>query len=86
MKIANKKAPDALAGNHGAHENIQVQDSMGFESCQSIETIKEELERLEEIMKRTGNADAYSRSAVRYWAIRWVMGWEKEIPEDEKND
>jgi hypothetical protein len=45
------------------------------------EEIKEELARLDEIMARTGNEDPYNRSAVRYWAIRWVMGWEKEIPE-----
>jgi hypothetical protein len=31
-------------------------------------------------MKRTSLENEYSRSAVRYWAIRWVMGWESEIP------
>ena len=59
----------------------QVHSIPGFETCQDIQTIMEELERLDDIMKRTGSEDQYSRSAVRYWAIRWVMGWEKEIPQ-----
>jgi hypothetical protein len=49
---------------------------------QSLTAIKEELEGLQEIMDNVeyGTHDYY-RSVSRYWGIRWVMDWEKEIPQ-----
>ena len=73
----------------------QVHSKPGFETCQDIQTIKEELARLEiemdkynylavnepDISKSAEHYRKVSRDAIRYWAIRWVMGWEKEIPQ-----
>ena len=42
-------------------------------------------------MTTTYNSDStkyYTKAhdlGVRYWAIRWVMGWENEIPKEENN-
>lgn len=76
-----KKASTEAATSQDAQEFVQPNITTGYETCQDIPTIKEELARLEDIMKRTGSEDQYSRSAVRYWAIRWVMGWEREVPD-----
>ena len=49
--------------------------------------IKDELQRLEiEMDKYNDVKDGYmaNKSAIRYWAIRWVMEWEKDIPGEEK--
>lgn len=74
---------------------IQPKVITGFETCQDIRTIKSELARLKiEMDKYTklslearGNdcltvayTDKANRAAIRYWAIRWVMGW-NEMPE-----
>jgi hypothetical protein len=79
-----EKAPDALAGDLSAVEINQVQNSTGFETCQDIRTIKEELARLQAILdgKSVCTALEYNNAPVRYWAIRWVMGWEEEIPNE----
>ena len=47
-----------------------------------LSEIIEELDRLQAIKDitefYTGDHD---RANIRYWAIRWAMGWEKCIPE-----
>ena len=55
------------------------------ETNRTIEEIKEELARLQALKDnaRTGTEE-FGRANIRYWAIRWVMGWEKEIPEADK--
>lgn len=76
------KAPD-VASDHGAQEINQLHSIKGFETCQDIPTIKEELARLMDIMcgKNHGATEETKTAPARYWAIRWVMGWELEIPE-----
>lgn len=76
----NEKTPVAV-NEQGARELVQPNVTTGYETCQDIPTIKEELARLNATMRNTASAGAYERDAIRYWAIRWVMGWEKEIPE-----
>jgi hypothetical protein len=80
MTVIKKASIEAVASEQDAQEITQPHVTTGFETCQDIQTIKEELARLDDIMKRTSLENEYSRSAVRYWAIRWVMGWESEIP------
>jgi hypothetical protein len=75
----NKNTPVA-ENEQGANKINQAQDTTGFETCQDINAIKKELARLEVIIKETGDNDEYANAVVRYWAIRWVLGWEKEIP------
>ena len=52
------------------------------ETNRTIEEIIEELARLQ-ILKDNARAgtEEFDRANIRYWAIRWVMGWENEIPE-----
>jgi hypothetical protein len=77
-----------------AREMVQPNVTAGYETCQDIPAIKEELARIKAEIdsfntlalqeKDTINSNNYNdsaqRRAIRYWAIRWVMGWEKEIP------
>ena len=46
------------------------------------EEIRAELKRLKAILdgKEKCTAHELNNAPIRYWAIRWVMGWEKEIP------
>ena len=55
------------------------------ETNRTIEEIKEELARLQVLKDnaRTGTEE-FDRANIRYWAIRWAMGWEKCIPEADK--
>jgi hypothetical protein len=47
-----------------------------------ISEIKEELARLKEVMDNEEyGTDEYYRAVSRYWGIRWVLKWEREIPE-----
>lgn len=56
------------------------QSTAGFETCQDIQTIMEELNRLQiEMDKHDGDLKG-ERARVRYWAIRWVMGWKDGVP------
>jgi hypothetical protein len=80
MNIIKKESVGTAIPETDSIEINQPNITTGFETCQDIQTIKEELARLDDIMKRTSLENEYSRSAVRYWAIRWVMGWESEIP------
>ena len=55
------------------------------ETNRTIEEIIEELDRLQALKDNARNGtDEFDRSNIRYWAIRWVMGWEKGIPEADK--
>jgi hypothetical protein len=74
------KKASVAANEQDAQEIVQPNITTGFETCQDIQTIKEELARLDDIMKRTSLENEYSRGAARYWAIRWVMGWKEEMP------
>lgn len=90
----HKKMPDELQPEQGM-EMVQPQSNTGYETCQSISDIKAELDRLKiEMDKYTKLAmtaplikqstEYYTKShekGIRYWAIRWVMGWENEVPE-----
>ena len=86
----NKKRSDELQPERSM-EMVQANHTTGYETCQPIEAIKEELDRLKIEMDKYNHlekeywgsiANVYSdkanRAAIRYWAIRWVMGWEKE--------
>lgn len=75
------KKASVVSSEQDAQEIVQPNITPGFETCQDIQTIKEELARLDKIMKESTVESAYSRGAARYWAIRWVMGWEEEVPE-----
>lgn len=50
-----------------------------------LSEIIEELDRLQ-VLKDNARAvtEEFDRANIRYWAIRWVMGWEKGIPEVDK--
>ena len=76
-----KKASAEAATSQDARELNQLHSIPGFETCQGIPAIKAELARLELVAKNAVLDIEFSRANVRYWAIRWVMGWEKEIPE-----
>ena len=76
-----KNASIEAATSQDAQELNQLHSIPGFETCQGIPAIKAELARLDKVMKNSGPGYPHIHSAVRYWAIRWVMGWEKEIPE-----
>jgi hypothetical protein len=53
-----------------------------IDTHQSIGAIKEELARLNDIVdSEEYGTDEYYRAVSRYWGIRWVMKWEKEIPQ-----
>ena len=94
MRVHKKVPTEAATSEIGTMEINQAQNTTGFETCQDIKTIKEELASLKDsidsftalALKETNTNvsrnyhDSAQRRAIRYWAIRWVMGWEKEIP------
>jgi hypothetical protein len=88
------KKASVAANEQDAQELVQPNITPGFETCQDIPTIKAELDRLGIEMDKNNflarnepdpqkSARYYRKTqdeAIRYWAIRWTMGWEKEIP------
>ena len=88
------KKASVAANEQDAREIVQPNITAGYETCQDIPTIKEELDRLSIEMDKysqlaskeahNGKSIEYyrksERARIRYWAIRWTMGWEKEIP------
>jgi hypothetical protein len=94
MNIIKKESVGTAIPETDSIEINQPNVTTGYETCQDIPTIKEELARIKAEIdsfntlalqeKDTINSNNYNdsaqRRAIRYWAIRWVMGWEKEIP------
>jgi hypothetical protein len=94
MNIIKKESVGTAIPETDSIEINQPNITTGYETCQDIPTIKAELDRLGIEMDKNNflarnepdpqkSARYYRKTqdeAIRYWAIRWVMGWEKEIP------
>jgi hypothetical protein len=94
MNIIKKESVEVAPSTMDSIEIDLLHSIPGYETCQDIPTIKAELDRLGIEMDKNNflarnepdpqkSARYYRKTqdeAIRYWAIRWVMGWEKEIP------